>query len=87
MAISSENQGSIGTTPVQLTINGGPSSRLTIVKASGGDYYLGSSNSVSSSTGLKVTAGIFGPIDINASDPIYAVTASGTVTLHTDTES
>lgn len=89
MGFASENQGIIGTTPVQLTLNNPTTvSRITIMRQGGtaSAYYLGSTSSVSSSTGLKVTAYFF-EIDLAAGDVLYAVTDSGTVILHTDEES
>lgn len=88
MPISSNNQGSIGTTPVQLSLNGDTvGTRVTIIRQGGSAayYYLGSGSSVSPSSGLKVTEPLF-TVYMAAGDSLYAVTDSGTVILHTDEE-
>jgi hypothetical protein len=87
---SPETSLSVGTTATQPNL-GNTSSllrRVTLFRKSNStatEYYIGSSSSVTSSTGLKVTAPAFS-FDLAAGEDIWAITASDTVYLAADVQ-
>lgn len=76
----------VGTTPVELTqfaeldTTAGRSIGILLVETAA--IFLGKDNTVTPSTGAKVVAGAGPAMDLARGDRVWAVTASGSATVH-----